>query len=150
MSRIPKGAIIIVIILIAIFALDHYTLEPIIREKYLENDIRSFKDNSLIYKVIFVSIMVVFTFLLQIKRIKSSQISEILIFGVITWFSLFLATQRMIDHVLLYINTKTEKEQITKIYSVVNHEDKKVFWLNDGNKSIYSEKDLENINRSRI
>lgn len=147
--KYSKKFILLIIVLITIFLFDFFEIRPIIKQIYLENDVKNFKESSIIYRIIVITFTILLFFFVQLKRLGISQTSGILIHAVFLWFTLFLTTKNIPDNILLYINSKTEKGKITKTYTVVSNMDPKVFWLDEKSASIHSEDELRIIDNRR-
>lgn len=147
--KYSKKFVLLIIVLITIFLFDFFEIRPLIKQMYLENDVKNFKEGSIIYRIIIITCIILLFFFVQLKRLGITQTPGILIYAVFLWFSLFLATKNIPDNILLYINSKTEKVKITKTYTVISNIDPKVFWLDEKSASIHSENELRIIDNMR-
>ncbi|SHK39997.1 hypothetical protein [Chryseobacterium polytrichastri] len=150
MAKISRVQIIFVICFIILYLLQSFILEPIIKEKYLSDDLKYFKIYSWKYAVsIFIVIAAIIIFRIR-KSFKTHQIPGIILVLVFLGISFYFGVHSLIDNSILYINSITEGPKIAKAYEVVNHKEDKTFWLNSNNGSIQDKKDVEKINKSRI
>lgn len=147
--KYPKKFILLIIVLITILLFDFFEIRPLIKQIYLENDVKHFKESSIIYRIIVITCIILLFIFVQLKRLGITQTPGLLIYAVFFWFTLFLATKNLPDNILLYINSKTEKGKITKTYTVVSNIEPKVFWLDEKSASIHSEDELRIIDNTR-
>lgn len=149
MAKISRVQIIFIICFIILYLLQSFILDPIIKEKYLSEDLKHFKTYSWKYTVsIFIVIAAIIIFRIR-KSFKTNQIPVIILVLIFLGISFYFAVHSLIDNTILYINSITEGPKIVKTYKVINHKEDKTFWLHN-NGAVQDEKDLEKINKSRI
>jgi len=148
MTKFSKRNIIFVLCFIVIFSLQDFILKPIIKEKYLYDDLKDFKNYSWKYTVsIIVLIATIIIFRIR-KSLKAYQIPVIILAFMFFGTSFYFGVHNLIDNTILYINSITEGSRIVKTYNVISHKENKTFWLNNKD-SVHERNDLENINKSR-
>lgn len=149
MTKVSIKNIVFVICFIIVFLLQDFLLKPIIKENYLSEDLKKFKEFSWKYTV---SIFIVFFLIILLmirKNLKISQTPSIILFLIIFGFGFYLGVHSSLDNLLLYLNLKTKKREIVQTYQVISNKEPQVFWL-DGKEPIHDRKDLEKINNQRI
>ncbi|EJL71874.1 hypothetical protein [Chryseobacterium populi] len=147
MPKILKSQVIFLIITGLFFCVFIFLFEPTIKEKYLDSDLSTFKDDSWKYTIIpFIFLLIVYLFLIiKSKRKDFSNLPLVILFLTLGCFGL----RGLIDKFLLYVNTQTEKEKVVRIYEVINHKEQQVFWLKS-KTFIHSDNEIDKINNYRI
>ncbi len=138
-----------VIIFIIILLLQDFFLKPFVKDLYLNDDIKNFKEFSWKYTVFIFTILAGIIIFISRKNITFSAVPLILLGLMIFGSGFYFGFHSLVDNSLLLINSETKKTEIIKVYEVVYHKGKKVFWLNNEN-SIHDKEDLQKINRYRI
>lgn len=149
MPKFSKRNVIFILCFIIIFTLQDFVLKPIIKEKYLYDDLKSFEIYSWKYTLsIFLIIATIIIFKIK-KSLKLDQIPVIILALIIFGSSFYFGVHNLIDNSILYINSITEGSRIVKTYHVVSYKENKTFWLNN-TQSIHDTDDLEKINKTKI
>lgn len=149
MAKISKTQIIFIVCFILLFSLQNLVIEPIVKEKYLYDDLKYFKNNSWKYPVsIFIIIAAILIFKIR-KSLTMYQIPGIILTLIFIATSFYFGGHNFIDNTLLYLNSKIEGLEIIKTYKVISYKENETFWLNS-TESVHDKNDLENINKSRI
>jgi hypothetical protein len=149
MPKISKSQIIFFIILIAFFSIYDFVLKPIIRERYLYSDLKNFEDSSWKYTIITFTILLI-SILFVILKSKTKDLSNLPIVILVLGLSCFMGLHHPINYILLFVNTQTEKEKITRKYEVVNHKEHSIFWLSADKNPIQDNQDLDKMNTFRL
>ncbi|MBB4805681.1 hypothetical protein HNP38_000953 [Chryseobacterium defluvii] len=146
--KLSKLQIIIISFLIFIFCINDFFLKPIIKEKYLDTDLKSFEHISWRYLLIisvFIAVITIAVIQLRLKKVHILQVFMVIVFsGLLTFFGFY----RFISNALLYINFKTEKEEIIREYQVINHKEQKVFWLDAGENSLHDKDEMLKLSKN--
>ncbi|MDN4012789.1 hypothetical protein QX233_09975 [Chryseobacterium gambrini] len=138
-----------VIIFIIILLLQDFFLKPFVKNLYLSDDIKNFKEFSWKYTVSAIIILAGIIIFISKKNVKPSSIPLILLALIVFGSGFYFAFHSLVDNSLLLINSETKKTEIIKVYEVVYHKGKKVFWLNNEN-SIHDKEDLQKINHYKV
>lgn len=148
-KKISKSQIVFLAILISLFSIYSFILKPIIRERYLDSDLKNFEDDSWKYTIItFIILLIIILF--AIIKSKTKDLSNLPIVILVLGWVCFMGLHHPINYVLLFVNIQTGKEKITRKYEVVNHKEYSVFWLNANKNSIHDDQDLNKVNTYRV
>lgn len=139
----------LVIIFIIILLLQDFFLKPFVKDLYLNDDIKNFKEFSWKYTVFIFTIPAGIIIFISRKSITLSAVPLILLGLMIFGSGFYFGFHSLVDNALLLINSKTKNTEINKTYEVIHDKEKKVFWLNNEN-SIHDKEDLQKINRYRV
>ncbi|KPH14563.1 hypothetical protein [Chryseobacterium sp. ERMR1:04] len=127
MAKISRVQIIFIICFIILYLLQSFILDPIIKEKYLSEDLKHFKTYSWKYTVsIFIVIAAIIIFRIR-KSFKTHQIPGIILVLIFLGISFYFGVHNLIDNTILYINSITEGQKTIKTYKVINHKEDKTF-----------------------
>lgn len=126
MPKISKSQIIFYIIIIAFFSVYSFILKPIIKERYLYADLKNFEDSSWKYTIITFIILLISILFVTLKS-KTKDLSNLPIVILVLGLSCFMGLHHPINYILLFVNTHTGKEKITRKYQVVNHKEYQIF-----------------------
>ncbi|MDV7696204.1 hypothetical protein N6B72_04635 [Chryseobacterium soli] len=117
--------------------METFFLKPFIKDHYLDQDLTNFKDGSWKYLIaITVLLTIVLTICLKVKTI--SHFITTCIFSTVF---IFFVLRTVLISIMLYINTQTEKSQITNTYKVIRYKEMKIFWLNSDKKNSINDND---------
>ncbi len=135
-----------------------FFLKPIIKSKYLDVDVRAFKEVSWKYSII-VFVIILFAFVgynykvnKEKLKIKGAGLLVIRGFGLLIFFALFLSfiLKNITDDFLLFINTKIDCKNTIIAYKVIENKENGVYELYDNKNYISDEDELSKINKNRI
>ncbi|PIF46143.1 hypothetical protein CLU96_3162 [Chryseobacterium sp. 52] len=141
-----KPFVLFCIIMILIFCFDGFYLKPIIKDHYLDMDLKSFKNDFWKYQLLIAALLAI-VFILFMKIRKLLQMIPVILCSL---FFVFMGFKTFFSDIALYINYQTEKKQITKTYTVINHKETKVFWLYAGEvSSIHDYKEIQLTDQKR-
>lgn len=109
-------------------------------------DLKNFKTYS--WKYLLATAAIISITLIVFMKIK--QFSRIIITCILSLFLAFWSFNFLFINTILFINSQTEKSQITNTYEVINHKEVTNFWLNSGKKkSIHDDDEMELIDKKR-
>lgn len=135
----------LIMILIPVFCFDSFVLQPFLKDHYLEQDLRNFKDNSWKYILITFAIIIVVAAIFARVRKISEFIAVCFISGAI-----ILGFKSIFTRIFLFINTETEHSRMIQTYEIINHKEPQVLWLDAGEKkSIHDHNEIELIDKKR-
>jgi hypothetical protein len=150
MKKISRFKVFSFMFLAALFLLNIFYLDPIIKSKYLDSEIRVFKNNSWKYSIIF-SIIILFFFIRYNYKIHKGKLKiwNTSLFVLVSFFLSYLL-KNVTDDLLLYINTIANSKDVVVVYKVIENKENKVFDLYNNKDFITLRDELHKINNYRI
>ncbi len=125
-----------------IVALQVFYLDPYVKGKYFYSDIDAFKKESCKYSFVLPSILFIIFLIIGLKK---NVINKTFFFSIfVVFLFVVISSKRLTDNVLLYFNSKTKAEKISKNYVVLRNDENKVFHIYDNKKEFILSEDLLN------
>lgn len=127
-----------------------FYFKPIIQNKYLDADVRAFKDVSWKYSII-VFVIILFAFAGYNYKVNKEKlkIKSVGLFILLAFFLSFIL-KNITDNFLLFINTKIDCKNTIIVYKVIENKENGVYELYDNKNFISNEDELNKIDKNRI
>lgn len=147
--KISKSKIVAYSVIIVIFCIEIFILNPYIKDKYFTIDILNFKENSLKFSLLLPFVVLVFFLFYGFRK---KIINLVYIFSVLLVSMLFgFFFKSITDNFLLFLNSKIKLESHTKTYHVVSDKTNKIFHIYENKEDfITSLEQLDKIDSLRI
>ncbi|WP_375181385.1 hypothetical protein [Chryseobacterium sp.] len=116
-----------VIIFIIILLLQDFFLKPFVKDLYLNDDIKNFKEFSWKYTVFIFTILAGIIIFISRKNITFSAVPSILLGLMIFGSGFYFGFHSLVDNALLLINSKKKNTEINKTYEVIHDKKRKYF-----------------------
>lgn len=136
--RISKSRILFISFFITLFYLDWFILKPIIKEKYLRNDIWEFENHSWIFSTVtfFIFLTLLLFYLKYKSKDKKAKWLNLIITSTLYSLVFTICLNRTTNRAMLYLNTNFHNKTLKQEYIIQRYDTNNVFQLFDGNDEI--------------